>query len=97
MSLMYAGIASSCPTPRSSSSRDELLVSLLHVFGEGESPAWASQPVDIDLAALLRAFRPELSQFDETILSGLIPKADLTRLKWNSTQDLQGAARTRAT
>ena len=80
-----------------SSSRDELLVSLLHVFGEGESPAGASQPVDIDLAALLRAFRPELSQFDETILNGLIPKADLTRLKWNTTQDLQGAARTRAT
>jgi hypothetical protein len=84
-----AGLASSVHLQNvraTSSTRDELLVSLLHVYQGDELPASASRPASVDLPMLLRPFRPDLSQYVETTLNGLLPKANLSRLAWNTTR-----------
>lgn len=68
-----------------SANRSELMLTLLHVFGSNEQPAASSRPTPLDLTSIINPFRPELQLYTETILNGLLPKAQLTRLKWNVT------------
>jgi len=74
--------------------RAEILMTLLHVYGRDERPAAASQPAAVDLNEIMTPFRPDLTSYTETILNGLIPKANLTRLRWEADATREGHGRT---
>lgn len=66
-------------------SANELMLNVMHLFGKDELPAEDSAPADINLAALLTAFRPDAAaSVHETTLSGLLPKKDLKRYRWKT-------------
>jgi hypothetical protein len=69
------------------SSADEVLVNLLHVFGKDEMPAGSAAPKTVDLAALITPFRPDLVTFNETTLNGMVGKAQaaVERIVWKTT------------
>ena len=69
------------------STADELLVNLLHVFGKGELPAQSAQPKPVDLLAMIAPFRPDLTHFNETTLNGMVGKeqAASERIVWKTT------------
>ena len=69
------------------STADELLVNLLHVFGKEELPAQSAQPKAIDLLSLIAPFRPDLTHFNETTLNGMVGKqqAASERMVWKTT------------
>ena len=69
-----------------SSSADEVLLNLMHVFGSAEQPAAATKPMSLDLGSLLKPFRPALTSFNETTINGMIPKDALERLPWKTTK-----------
>jgi len=54
------------------STADELLVNLLHIFGKGELPAQSAEPKSVDLSTLIAPFRPDLTSFNETTLNGMV-------------------------
>ena len=78
-----------------SSSADEVLLNLLHVYGEKELPAHLHQPQNLDLAALLKPFRPDLTALNETSLNGMVPKeeAETERRVWKTASPPRTAAR----
>ena len=78
-----------------SSSADEVLLNLLHVYGEKELPAHLHQPQNLDLAALLKPFRPDLTALNETSLNGMVSKeeAETERRVWKTASPPSSAAR----
>lgn len=62
----------------------QILVNVMHVCDKGSEPASDSQPVSVDLAALLAPFR-SLTSFEETTINGVTPTSTLHRLRWNTT------------
>eukprot|EP00658_Telonema_sp_P-2_P058738 TRINITY_DN4728_c0_g2_i1.p1 TRINITY_DN4728_c0_g2~~TRINITY_DN4728_c0_g2_i1.p1 ORF type:complete len:827 (+),score=171.69 TRINITY_DN4728_c0_g2_i1:274-2754(+) len=67
-----------------SSAADELLLRVMHVFGKGEQPVESASAVDVDLVRVVAPFRPTMVGFNETSLSGLVPRADMARVRWNA-------------
>jgi hypothetical protein len=70
-----------------SSTADELFVNLLHTFSKAELPAHKAQPQPVDLLSIISPFRPELTTFNETTLSGLVSKeqAEAERMVFKTT------------
>lgn len=68
-----------------SASSEELMLRVMHLFGKEEQPAAAASVVEVDVGAVMAPFRPTMTAFNETTLSGLIPKSDLQRMVWNTT------------
>ena len=84
----FAGEAAGLPdalhlqTVRATTSgAEELLVNLLHVFSGNEQPAASAAPQRADLPSLLAPFRPDLVDFNETTLNGMLPKAEAEAAK----------------
>ena len=69
------------------STADEVLVNFLHVFGKNELPAASTGAKSVDMEALISPFRPELVNFNETSLNGMVSKeqAEAERMVWKTT------------
>jgi hypothetical protein len=66
-------------------SAKELMLNAMHLFGKSELPVEDSAPIDINLAAILEAFRPDVAaNVHETTLNGMLPKKDLNRHHWKT-------------
>jgi len=78
------------------STADELLVNLLHIFGKEEMPAQSAQPKNVDLNALIAPFRPDLTSFNETTLNGMVGKeqAAAERMVWTTTPPTPSSPKT---